>query len=72
MPKHDVKLKLNAELPIGNVDLEIPVRVDGALRGRLQISTGTVDWRPRSSRKALRLTWSQFADLIEEHGRRVD
>ena len=72
MAKHDVRLKLQAEVPVGNVDLEIPVRIDGALRGRLQISTGTVDWRPRSSKKPIRLTWSALADLIEENGRRVD
>lgn len=68
MPKHDVKLKLNAEVPVGNVDIEIPVRIDGALRGRLQISTGTVDWRPRNGRKAVQLSWTKLADLLEEHG----
>ncbi|MCW2997755.1 MAG: hypothetical protein JWN65_1304 [Solirubrobacterales bacterium] len=71
MPKHNVKLKLHAEIPVGRVDMELPVYIDGALRGRLQISTGTIDWRPRSSRKAVRLDWSKFANLIEEHGTRV-
>lgn len=32
MPKHDVKLNLNAEIPVGNVDLTIPIYIDGALR----------------------------------------
>jgi hypothetical protein len=68
MARHDVKLKLNAEVPVGNVDIEIPVRIDGALRGRLQISTGTVDWLPKNGRKALQISWSRLADLLEQHG----
>ena len=72
MPRHDVKLKISAQIPVGNVDVEIPVVIDDALRGRLQLSTGSVDWRRRSSKKAVRLTWSQLADLIEEHGKPVD
>ena len=70
MAKHDVKLKLNAEIPVGNVDVEIPVRIDGSLRGRLQISTGTVDWVPRNGRKPIKMSWSRLADLLEEHGSR--
>src|SRR3954452_19129315 len=31
MARHNVTLKLNAEVPVGNVDIEIPVRIDGAL-----------------------------------------
>jgi hypothetical protein len=68
MPRHNVTLKLHAEVPVGNVDIEIPVRIDDALRGRLQISTGTVDWRSRNSRTPVQLTWSQLADLLEAHG----
>ena len=68
MPKHDVKLQLHAEIPVGNVDFEIPVYIDGALRGRLEVSTGSIDWRPRSARKPISLSWSKFAELIEKHG----
>ncbi len=69
MPKHDVKLNLNAEIPVGNVDLTIPVYIDGALRGRLEVSTGSIDWRPRNARKPVRVSWEKFAQLMEEHGR---
>ena len=68
MPRHDVRLKMKAEIPVGNVDIEIPVRIDEELRGRLQISTGTVDWRPRHGKKSVQMTWSRLADLLEEHG----
>lgn len=68
MARHDVKLKLKAEVPVGNVDIEIPVRIDGALRGRLQISTGTVDWLPKNGRRSLQISWSRLADLLEQHG----
>ena len=70
MARHDVRLHI-AEIPVGSVDIEIPVRIDDELRGRLQISTGSVDWRPRHSKKAVRLSWSRLADLIEKHGRPV-
>lgn len=66
-----MKLRLQTDIPIGKVDVEIPVVIDGALRGRLQMSTGSVDWRPRHSKKPVRLSWSQLADLLEEHGRQV-
>ena len=68
MPRHDVRLKVNAEIPVGSVDIEIPVRIDDELRGRLQISTGTVDWRPRHGKKSVQMTWSRLAELLEEHG----
>jgi hypothetical protein len=66
MATHNVRVKLKAEIPVKNVDVEIPIRIDGELRGRLKISTGTIDWLPRSRRKAIKMSWSQFADLMEE------
>jgi hypothetical protein len=32
MAKHDVRVKLQAEVAVKNVDVEIPVRIDGELR----------------------------------------
>ena len=69
MPKHDVRLQLKAEVPIRNVDIVIPVYIDGELRGKLEISTGTVDWRPRKAQYSKSLSWTRFAALMEEHGR---
>jgi hypothetical protein len=36
--------------------------------GRLQLCTGTVDWRPRHGKKSVQMTRSRLADLLEEHG----
>jgi len=69
MSRHEVKMWLSTELPVGNVDIEFPVRVDGGALGRLQVSTGSVDWLPSPKRKAgYWLSWSEFADLMAEHG----
>jgi len=69
MPKHDVKLNLNAEIPVGNVDLTIPIYIDGALRGRLEVSTGSIDWRPHNARKPISLSRTKFADLMEANAK---
>jgi hypothetical protein len=69
MPKHDVRLNLKTEIPIGNVDLEIPVYIDGALRGRLEVSTGSIDWRRRNARKPISLSWTKFAELMEANAK---
>jgi len=70
MAKHTVDLRIDHEIPIGNVDVEFPVKTDGKAFGRLQVSKGGVDWMPaRSHRSGYWLTWTEFADLIKEHGR---
>ncbi|MEA2231638.1 MAG: hypothetical protein QOD83_1454 [Solirubrobacteraceae bacterium] len=46
--------------------IEIPVRIDSASRGRLQISTGTVE-APKERGKPMQLSWSRLADLLEQH-----
>lgn len=72
MAKHDVKLEIDADIPIRNVDVVIPVRIDGNLRGRLKISTGSVDWWPaNNSVKHHRMTWTQFAKIMESHGKEL-
>jgi hypothetical protein len=58
------------EIPIDYTDVEVAVRTNGKLLGRLKISRGSVDWLPsRRSTSAYRLRWSKFAELMEEHGR---
>ncbi len=69
MAKHDVRIKYRTELPVRNVDVEIPVRIDGKLRGTLGLSTGTVDWRPaKHSRNLHRVSWEARADFLENEG----
>lgn len=69
MAKHEVFMKLG-DIPIGRKDVEIPVRVDGRLIGRLKVSQGGVDWLPyRKSVRAYGLTWTQLSELMAQHGK---
>jgi len=71
MPRHDVALKIAHEIPIGNVDVELPVKADGAPLGRLKISRGGIDWlRSPRSRTRYTLTWTELAEVMEREGRR--
>ncbi len=69
MPKHEVKLWIDHEIPIGKVDVQFPVTMDGKALGRLQVSTGSVDWLPSpKSKTGYWLTWSEFAEIMTQHG----
>ena len=69
MAKHEVGLWIDHEVQIGNVDVQLPVRVDGKAFGRLQVSTGSVDWLPAGKKKSgYWLSWSEFAELMKQHG----
>ena len=52
-----------------NTDIEVEVRADGDLLGRLRISRGTIDWIPAHKQGAHRLRWRRFAELIEDNVR---
>lgn len=71
MAQHEVSLEITHAINIGNKDVDFPVRVDGKLLGRLQISTGSIDWLPSpNSRTKHAMSWSDFAALMKEHGYR--
>ncbi len=71
MPKHELTLRIEHAIPVGNVDLEIPVKVDGRPYGRLKISRGGVDWLPSPAQKAsYALSWEQLAELMQAQGRK--
>lgn len=70
MAKHVVSMKVAQEIPIGNKDVQIPVRVDDKPLGRLKISTGGVDWLPSpNSKTSYTLTWTRLAELMATEGR---
>ena len=70
MAKHTVGLKIEHEIAVGNVDVELPVRVDGKPLGRVRISRGGVDWIPTGMAKSgYALTWTRFAELMRAQGR---
>lgn len=67
---HEVNLTLHTKL-VQRKDVEVEVRKDDALLGKLLISQGTIDWKPRGAQHKLKLTWTKFAELMEANGRRV-
>jgi hypothetical protein len=73
VPKHDIKLKVEQEIPIQNTNVVFPVDIDGTRFGRLRISKGGVDWMDKGSQKKHQhLTWKRIAELIKQHGDPVD
>jgi hypothetical protein len=69
MANHDVSLNITRPIPVGNVDIEIPVRRNGRAFGRVKISKGSVDWLPAlKSKRGYWLEWGEFAKFMAEHG----
>jgi hypothetical protein len=69
MAKHEVGLKIAHDIPVGNVDVEMPIKRDGAPLGRIRVSRGGVDWMPSPKSKAgYTLIWVAFDKLMKEHG----
>jgi hypothetical protein len=65
MPKHTLNLHLPRST-IASSDVEIVVFSDDAIRGRLLISKGGVDWWPANNKKFHhRMRWEKFAELME-------
>jgi hypothetical protein len=72
MATHDVSLNITKPIPVGNVDIEIPVRRNGRAFGKVKISKGAIDWMPANkSKTAYYLAWGEFAKFMAEHGRQV-
>lgn len=72
---HEVSAKLHTKV-VAHKDLEIEVKTaDGGKSsklGTLLISKGNIEWLPKgNSVNKKRLTWVQFAALVEEHGKTV-
>lgn len=63
--EHEVRVKIDTAV-VGNKDLEIIVKEDGARLGRLLISKGNIEWLPKgNSVNKKRLSWKKFAALME-------
>ncbi len=72
---HEVSAKLYTKV-VAHKDLEIEVKtIDGgkpSKLGTLLISKGNIEWLPKgNSVNKKRLSWIQFAALVEEHGKTV-
>ena len=72
---HEVSAKLHTKV-VAHKDMEIEVKTidDGkpSKLGTLLISKGNIEWLPKgNSVNKKRLSWVQFAALVEEHGKTV-
>lgn len=70
MAQHEIDVKVPREIWVGNTDLEIAVKANGSLLGRIHISRGTIDWIPSKGRSRYRLGWERFGELMVETGRK--
>ncbi len=55
-------------LPLGKADVKFAVKNNGKTIGALHISRGAVVWFPAKHNYGHKLSWSKFAELMEEHG----
>lgn len=72
---HEVSAKLHTKV-VAHKDLEIDVKTISngkpSKLGTLLISKGNIEWLPKgNSVNKKRLTWIQFATLMEEQGKTV-
>jgi hypothetical protein len=69
MARHEISLNIPHGITVVNTDIEVVVREDGEVFGRVRISRGSIDWIPRMGRRAKTMGWRRFGDVMEEHGR---
>jgi len=71
MAKHDVVMSQPKDQLI-RADIKFSIKVNGEKLGELHISKGNVEWWPKGNKKnKCRLTWTRFAELFEDKGRRI-
>jgi hypothetical protein len=69
MARHEISLNIPHGITVVNTDIEVVVREDGEVLGRVRISRGSIDWIPGRGRRAKTMGWRRFGDVMEEHGR---
>lgn len=68
---HDVSLTI-PPIAIGSLDMKMEIKEGGVKLGTLHVSKGNLEWVPRGrSSNRFRLQWSEFANLVSEHGKPV-
>lgn len=71
MAKHEVSLDISTKFVL-HKDVTVDIKKDGAKLGTLLISKGNIEWVPSgNSVNKHRLTWTQFAKLMETEGKVV-
>jgi hypothetical protein len=70
MAQHEIDVKVPQDIWVENTDLEIKVKADGRLLGRVHISRGTIDWIPSKAQSRYRLGWERFGEVMVGYGRK--
>jgi hypothetical protein len=68
MAKHEISLEIPHGITVVNKDIEVSVREDGKILGRVRVSKGSIDWVPANHYRAKSVSWSTFAKLMDENG----
>ena len=55
-----------ASVELTSKDSSVTIKKDGKTLGSITISKGTLDYFPRSRKKAISLSWKQFDSLMKK------
>ena len=70
MATHDVSFDI-PKRGLGKTDVNFYIRADGEVLGKLSISSGSIVWFPKLSRKGRKMGWKRFGEMMQENaGRR--
>jgi hypothetical protein len=67
---NEVQVKINTAVEVKHTDFEVVIKNDDGKLGTLLISKGNIEWLPKgNSVNKRRLSWSKFAEFMEESGK---
>jgi hypothetical protein len=69
MAKHDVSFEIPSR-ELGKADVEFKVKRNKETLGKLQVSNGSIVWIPKHETYGHRLGWSDFDELMTQHGKK--
>jgi len=58
--QHNLALKVSTELPVGSVDLELPVKRNGRRIGTFTVNAKGVSWNPATAKAATSVSWDDL------------
>jgi hypothetical protein len=71
MMAHEVIMDVSSKFVL-HKDVSVEIKKDGKKLGTVLISKGNIEWVPSgNSVNKKRLSWSKFAELMEQEGRDV-
>ncbi len=65
MPSHKVEMKIPTTKMVQHADVVFEVFDEEGKLGELRVSQGGVDWYPRAAQIPAKLSWEQFAAVMD-------